>query len=106
MANYKCQDYTICYEDNGRRKVGIIQNFLKISAKYYCSLEVLEKSAELIDNATENANLIAILDRFFLICHKSKKYELIPIENIREKCVLIDNDSECFISVYFEEFKS
>ena len=77
-----CQDYTICYEDNGRRKVGIIQNFLKISAKYYCILEVIEKSAELIDNATENANLIAILDRFFLICQRSKKYEKYEIKNL------------------------
>ena len=106
MANYKCQDYTICYEENGRRKIGIIQNFWKIADKYYCILEVLLKCAEVVDNGPENPNLISILDRFFLICQKSKSYELIPVENIREKCVLIDNENECFISVYSDEIKS
>ena len=75
---------------------------MKIDAQHYCILE----SAELVDNGAVNENLIGILDRFFLICQRSKHYDLIPVEHIREKCVLIENDSECFISVYFEEYKS
>ena len=27
LANYMCQDHTICYEENGRRKVALFRTF-------------------------------------------------------------------------------
>ena len=106
MATYKCQDYTICYDEKTKRQPAIIQNFIQIANKYFCVVRDLEKSSNLVESVPENAVLIEMLDKFFLICKKTDNYKILPVEKITEKCVLVENNNEFFISVYFDEIKS
>ena len=40
---YKYQNYTVAYQSEQKRKVGIIQNFFKIKNSIYCVIAELEK---------------------------------------------------------------
>jgi hypothetical protein len=46
---YKYQNYTVVYQSEQKRKVGIIQNFFKIKNSIYCIISKLEKYKNLIE---------------------------------------------------------
>jgi hypothetical protein len=99
---YKYQNYTIAYQSEQKRKIGIIQNFYKIQNSIYCVIQKLEKYKNIIDLTEETSIVIDYLDRFFLICKKSEQLDLIKIEDVISKCVLLHNNDEYFISIFNE----
>ena len=42
------------------------------------------------------------MDRFFLICKRTEQLDLIKIEDVSSKCVLVHNHDEYFISIFNE----
>jgi len=62
---YKYQNYTIAYQSEQKRKIGIIQNFYKIQNSIYCVIQKLEKYKNIIDFTEETSIVIDYLDRFF-----------------------------------------
>ena len=62
---YKYQNYTVAYQSEQKRKVGIIQNFFKIKNSIYCIISKLEKYKNIIELKEETKSVIINLDRFF-----------------------------------------
>ena len=85
---YKYQNYTITYQSEQKRKIGIIQNFYKIQNSIYCVIQKLEKYKNIIDLTEETSIVIDFLDRFFLSCKRSEQFDLIKIEDVISKYVL------------------
>jgi hypothetical protein len=99
---YKYQNYTVAYQSEQKRKVGIIQNFFKIKNSIYCIISKLEKYKNIIELNEETQFVIDNLDRFFLICKRSENFDLIKIENIVSKCVLLQHNEDYFVSIFNE----
>ena len=78
---YKYQNYTVAYKSS-YLKIGIIR-------KIYC----IESFKHVIES----------LDRFFLICRLTNEFELVKLEKIISKCVLLINQNDYFISICYDE---
>ena len=72
---YKYQNYTITYQSEQKRKIGIIQNFYKIQNSKYFVIQKLEKYKNIIDLTKETSIVINFLYRFFLICKRSEQLD-------------------------------
>ncbi len=99
---YKYQNYTVAYQSEKKRKVGIIQNFLKIKNSIYCIISKLEKYKNFIELNEETQFVIESLDRFFIICKRSVDFDFIKIEDIFSKCVLLEQNEDYFVSIFNE----
>jgi hypothetical protein len=97
---YKYQNYTVAYQSEQKRKVGIIQNFFKIKNSIYCVIAELEKYKNIIELNENTKYVIDNLDRFFIICKKSVIFDFIKIEDIVSKCVLLQHNDEYFVSIF------
>jgi hypothetical protein len=62
----------------------------------------LEKYKNIIELKEETQFVIDNLDRFFLICKRSENFDLIKIENIVSKCVLLQHNEDYFVSIFNE----
>ena len=100
--NYKYQNYTVAYQSEQKRKVGIIQNFFKIKNSIYCIILKLEKYKNFIELNEETQFIINNLDRFFLICKRCENFDFIKIEDIISKCVLLQQNEDYFVSIFNE----
>jgi hypothetical protein len=85
-----------------KRKVGIIQNFFKIQNSIYCVISKLEKYKNIIELKENTKSVIDNLERFFIICKRSVNFDLIKIEDIVSKCVLLQHNEEYFVSIFNE----
>ena len=56
----------------------------------------------IIDSTEETSIVIDFLDRFFLICKRTEQLDLIKIEDVISKCVLLHKNDEYFISIFNE----
>jgi hypothetical protein len=99
---YKYQNYTVAYQSEQKRKVGIIQNFFKIKNSIYCIISKLEKYKNLIELNEETQFVIENLDRFFLIFKRSVNFDFKKIEDIVSKCVLLKQNEDYFVSIFNE----
>jgi len=69
-------------------------------------IQLLEKSLNLIPIIDSNSQLIQHLDRFFSICQKTNKNDIVKVKTIRDKCCLLENNEEIFISIYSDVIKN
>jgi len=63
---------------------------------------ILEKYKNIIELKEDTKSIIDTLDRFFLICKMSVNFDLIKIEDIISKCVILQHNDEYFISIFNE----
>ena len=82
------------------RKIGLIRKFLQIDNSIFCIIQRLEKSKNLIENTIENFPVNTCLDRFFLICKLLHTYDIIKLNAIVAKCVLLINEDDYFIRIF------
>ena len=90
----KSQNYAVAYTKNSALHFGIIRKFYKLNHNIYSLIQKLEKA----DTFVTNPNLEEIASEFFAICVISNYYDLVQIEHISCKCVIINKDSKVFIS--------
>ena len=69
-------------------------------------MQRLEKASNLVPTIGQNQQLIENLDRFFLICLKTNLHDIIKVNSIADKCCLIENNEEIFISIYSDLIKN
>ena len=95
-SKYKCQNFSVSYSSvNHNLKFGFIVHLYKINNFFYAAIQKLKKSKSF----TENISLEERLNEFFLICELENDFELISFNQIINKCVLIENKNEYFVSV-------
>ena len=96
---FKCQNFTVSYSSLAcNLNFGFIINFYKIDNYFYALIQKLKK----YKNFTDNSTLEERLNDFFMICELDTEFEIILLDQIINKCVLIENKNEYFISVYNE----
>ena len=65
FLKYKSQNYTVAFNSNGFKEIGIIQSFYKIGDSVYCILKKFKKHRNFIEDCEEHDSIIEYLDRFF-----------------------------------------
>ena len=90
------QNYCILYSKNNKIYAGLIQTFYKIQESYYAVVKRLNKSHDLVSDLDfENE-----LNNFSVICSLDDELNIINVNEIKNKCVLLKKDDrEYFISI-------
>ena len=81
---WKFQNFTISYGSNGEN-MGLIKNIYKIKEQVYLLVQKFQKKENLINNEL----LESSLNKFFWICNLTSDQELLKIEDIYRKCVIV-----------------
>jgi len=91
----KNQNFTIRYLKDSKYKYGIIHRYYQINDQIYTLVQNFKQSKHFVtDSLIENE-----LNNYFLICKLTSDYEIIDSKNIDNKCVILKNEDEYFISV-------
>jgi hypothetical protein len=91
----KNQNFTIRYLKDSKYKYGIIHRYYQINDQIYTFVQNFKQSKHFVtDSLIENE-----LNNYFLICKLTSDYEIIDSKNIDNKCVILKNEDEYFISV-------
>jgi hypothetical protein len=92
----KFQNYAILYsKSNSLLAFGIIKTFFKIFEKIYCLVQKLVKQKKF----TNDENFECKINEFYAICSLENEFKIIEIQNIKNKCVLLINKNDFFLSV-------
>ena len=91
------QNYAIAYKTNNSTNIffGLIKTYFKISDRIFCIVQKLCKDKSI----SKDENFESKIDDFFAICSLRNELDMINIENILNKCVLLKNNEEYFISI-------
>ena len=76
---------------------------LALFVKYITEIIFIWQKFEKTINFVEDINKETILNDYFLICKLSKEFDLVRLENITSKCILLANKDEYFISICYDE---
>ena len=79
--------------------LGFIRKIYKIKTNYYSLIQIFEKSKSF---STDDF-LEARLNEFFLISNLTKNFAFINLENVKHKCVYLNNNNEYHISIIYDE---
>ena len=92
----KTQNFAIAYNNKQNQLTfGLIKNIYNIKNSIYIISQKLVKSKYFSSNHV----IEYYLNKYFMICSLSDNLEIIKLENILNKCVLIVNANEYFISI-------
>ncbi len=89
------QNYTIAYLKSSKLCFGIIRKFYQIEQNLFCVIQKLEKLKNLVDNESFESEI----NKFYCICELTEALELIKFDALIDKCVLIINKDEYFVSL-------
>jgi hypothetical protein len=92
----KTQNYTICFSENNLRVFGLIRKIYKINENIFFLIQHFLKSKNFSQVSVE---IEEKLNEFFIISCLSQTYSLINIQDVHEKCILLNNNDEYFISI-------
>ena len=81
---------------NHNHKLGRVENFFEINNNIFCLVREFEKSSFIIDKENNENN--KMLDSFFIMVKLSTSFNIVPIENIQRKCILINCDGNSFLT--------
>ena len=111
MNLLKTQNYTILFNDNNKSdSFGFIKKFFideqekifmlvqKLRTTKKASNQLYNLDFKLMNDDAQNDKFINYLDRFFNVLKLTNDYEIIGVENIKKKCVLIEKDDLFFVS--------
>ena len=91
-----CQNYSISYISTASKlNFGLIVDFFKYNNKLYAIVQKLTKKKTF----SSEEEIEKRLSLFFLIGILIDDYDIVSLENILKKCVLIENNDEFFISI-------
>jgi hypothetical protein len=92
----KFQNYAVVYcNRHSRLAFGFIKSFFKILDKIYCIIQKLTRQKTF----TSDINFESKINEFYSICTLENDLEIIEIKKIKNKCVLLINKNEFFLSV-------
>ena len=58
FLKYKSKNYTVAFNSNGFKEIGIIQSFYKICESVYCILKKFKKNRHFIEDCEEHESII------------------------------------------------
>jgi hypothetical protein len=94
--SHLCQNFSINYISTASKlNFGLIVDFFKYNNKLYAIVQKLTKKKTF----SSEEEIEKRLSLFFLIGILIDDYDIVSLENILKKCVIIENNDEFFISI-------
>ena len=94
--SHLCQNFSISYISTASKlNFGLIVDFFKYNNKLYAIVQKLTKKKTF----SSEEEIEKRLSLFFLIGILIDDYDIVSLENILKKCVIIENNDEFFISI-------
>ena len=90
------QNYAVVFKENNNTEFGFLKRIFIINEVFYGTVQKLDKKR----NFLENENMEKKLNEFYFIAFLSNNFLIIKLENILNKCSLINNihNDEIFIN--------
>ena len=94
-VQFKNQDYTVRYLKDKQIKYGLIRRFYQISNTIYAIVQCFSKKKNFVNDSIMEHEL----NKYFLICQLNDELEIINVNNIEKKCIILKHEEEFFISI-------